>query len=80
MYTELQAGLIVNWTPQRVLINGSLEWQVAGLYLILINALSDMDESTVIKNEDGINLERIANILEDKNQFLKISLLVITMG
>lgn len=39
-----------------------------------------MDESTVIKNEDGINLKRIANILEDKNQFLKISLLVITMG
>lgn len=55
--------------------------ELQGLYLTLINELiNDMDESTMIKYEDGINQGRIANILEDKNQHLKISLLAITMG
>lgn len=55
--------------------------ELQGLYLTLINDLiNDMDESTMIKYEDGIDLGRIANILEDKNQYFKISLLATTMG
>lgn len=54
--------------------------ELQGLYLTLINDLiNDMDESIMIKYEDGINLGRIANILEDKNQYFKISLLATTM-
>lgn len=34
----------------------------------------------MIKYEDGINLGRVANILEDKNPYFKISLLAITIG
>lgn len=55
--------------------------ELQGLYLTLINDLiNDMDESIMIKYEDGINLGRIANILEDKNQQLKISWLAKTIG
>lgn len=36
--------------------------------------------STVIKYEDRINLERIANIVEDKNPYSKISALAATAG
>lgn len=54
--------------------------ELQGLYLTLINDLiNDMDESIMIKYEDGINLGRIANILEDKNQYFKISLLATIM-
>ena len=55
--------------------------ELQGLYLTLTNDLiNNIYESTVIKYEDGIKLGRIANILEDKNQYFKISLLAITIG
>lgn len=55
--------------------------ELQGLYLTLTNDLiNNIYESTMIKYEDGINLGRVANILEDKNQYFKISLLAITIG
>lgn len=51
------------------------------LYLTLIDDLiNDMGENTMIKYKDGIKRGRITNILKDKNQCFKISLLATTMG
>lgn len=55
--------------------------ELQGLYLTLINdPINDIHESTLIKYENGINLARLANILEDKNQYFKISLLATKIG
>lgn len=55
--------------------------ELRGLYLTLIKDLiNDVDESTMIKYKCGIKLGRIADILEDKNEYFKISLLATTMG
>lgn len=55
--------------------------ELRGLYLTLIKDLiNDVDESTMIKYKGGIKLGRIADILEDKNEYFKISLLATTMG
>lgn len=51
------------------------------LHLTLINDLfNDVDESTVIKYKDNIKLGKIANILEDTNKYLEVSLWATTMG
>jgi len=55
--------------------------ELQGLYLTLINdPINDIQESTLIKYENSINLARLANILEDKNQYFKISLLATKIG
>ena len=55
--------------------------ELQGLYLTLINdPINDIQESTLIKYENSINLARLANILVDKNQYFKISLLATKIG